>query len=166
VDIEWRGKSSTSKQPGWPAKNQLTLTGHLGEVMKESVQAALSFIRSKSDKLGIEQGVFEKTDIHVHVPAGAVPKDGPSAGITMATAIASLMTGRPVKPRIAMTGEITLRGNILPIGGLKEKLLGAYRVGMNVVILPEQNRKDTTEIPDELKKKLTLKFVENIEQVF
>jgi ATP-dependent Lon protease len=149
-----------------PGKNQLTLTGHLGEVMKESVQAALSFIRSKSDRLGIEPGIFERTDIHVHVPAGAVPKDGPSAGITMATAIASLMTGRPVRPRIAMTGEITLRGNVLPIGGLKEKLLGAYRVGMKIVILPEQNRKDTVEIPDELKNKLTLKFVENTEQVF
>lgn len=149
-----------------PGKNQLTLTGHLGEVMKESVQAALSFIRSKSEELGIEPGVFERTDIHVHVPAGAVPKDGPSAGITMATAIASLMTGRPVRPRIAMTGEITLRGNVLPIGGLKEKLLGAYRVGMRVVILPEHNRKDTAEIPDELKKKLTLKFAENMEQVF
>lgn len=149
-----------------PGKNQLTLTGHLGEVMKESVQAALSFIRSKSEELGIEPGVFERTDIHVHVPAGAVPKDGPSAGITMATAIASLMTGRPVRPRIAMTGEITLRGNVLPIGGLKEKLLGAYRVGMKVVILPEHNRKDTAEIPDELKKKLTLKFAENMEQVF
>ena len=147
-------------------KGLLTLTGHLGEVMKESVQAALSFIRSKSSELGIEPDVFDTADIHVHVPAGAVPKDGPSAGITTATAIASLMTGRPVKPMMAMTGEITLRGNVLPIGGLKEKLLAAYRSGIRTVILPRQNYKDTVEIPDEIRKKLTLEFVDSIEQVF
>ncbi|MBU1318200.1 MAG: endopeptidase La [candidate division Zixibacteria bacterium] len=147
-------------------KGSLTLTGHLGEVMKESVQAALSFIRSQSGLLCLNEHSFENTDIHVHVPAGAVPKDGPSAGITMATAIASLMCNRPVKPRIAMTGEITLRGNVLPIGGLKEKLLGAYAAGMTTVILPQKNRKDTQEIPEELMKNLKLEFVDNIQQVF
>lgn len=146
-------------------RKQLILTGHLGDVMKESVQAALSFIRSNAASLGIDEECFEKLDIHVHVPAGAVPKDGPSAGITMATAIASLMTGKPIKPKIAMTGEITLRGNVLPIGGLKEKLLAAYRAGMKTVILPEQNRKDTQEIPDELVRNLKLEFVENAEEV-
>ncbi len=147
-------------------KKQLILTGHLGDVMKESVQAALSFIRSRADRLGIEDEAFETCDIHVHVPAGAVPKDGPSAGITMATALASLMTRRAVKPRIAMTGEITLRGNVLPIGGLKEKLLGAYRAGIKTVIVPESNRKDTQDIPKELVDNLELMFVKTIDQVF
>jgi ATP-dependent Lon protease len=146
-------------------KKQLILTGHLGDVMKESVQAALSFIRSKADTLGIEEEQFNETDIHVHVPAGAVPKDGPSAGITMATAIASLMTGKPVRPKIAMTGEITLRGNILPIGGLKEKLLAAYRAGIKTVLIPEQNRKDTLELPDELTGNLKMEFVKTVDQV-
>jgi ATP-dependent Lon protease len=134
--------------------------------MKESVQAALSFIRSRAERLGIADEAFETCDIHVHVPAGAVPKDGPSAGITMATALASLMTGRAVKPKIAMTGEITLRGNVLPIGGLKEKLLGAYRAGIKTVIVPETNRKDTQDIPKELVDNLDLMFVETIDQVF
>jgi len=147
-------------------KKQLILTGHLGNVMKESVQAALSFIRSRADRLGIEDEAFETCDIHVHVPAGAVPKDGPSAGITMATALASLMTGRAIKPRIAMTGEITLRGNVLPIGGLKEKLLGAYRAGIKTVVVPESNRKDTQDIPKELVDNLDILFVETIDQVF
>jgi ATP-dependent Lon protease len=147
-------------------KKQLILTGHLGDVMKESVQAALSFIRSRAERLGIADEAFETCDIHVHVPAGAVPKDGPSAGITMATALASLMTGRAVKPKIAMTGEITLRGNVLPIGGLKEKLLGAYRAGIKTVIVPETNRKDTQDIPKELVDNLDLMFVETIDQVF
>ncbi len=145
---------------------QLILTGHLGEVMKESVQAALSFIRSRADRLGIEDRAFEKCDIHVHVPAGAVPKDGPSAGITMATALASLMTCRAVKPKIAMTGEITLRGSVLPIGGLKEKLLGAYRAGIKTVIVPESNSKDTQDLPKELVDNLNIVFVKTIDQVF
>jgi len=139
-------------------KRLLTLTGQLGDVMKESTQAALSFIRSNSDDLKIALDDFEKREIHIHVPAGATPKDGPSAGITMAVALASLYTDRPVKPFMAMTGEITLRGQLLAIGGLKEKLLAAYRGGIKTVILPEENRKDTVELPAEIKKAIKLKF--------
>jgi ATP-dependent Lon protease len=146
-------------------KKSLTLTGYLGEVMKESVQTALSYVRSASQRLDIEEDFYDKYDIHVHVPAGAIPKDGPSAGITMATAIVSLLTERPVKPKLAMTGELTLRGDILPIGGLKEKSLAAYRAGVETLIVPQQNQKDMTEIPDEIKKKLTSVFAETMNQV-
>ncbi len=141
-----------------PGKQKLTLTGHLGDVMKESAQAALSFIRSQCDDLNISPTVCDENEIHIHVPAGATPKDGPSAGITMVVALASLLTGKPVKPCLAMTGEITLRGTILPIGGLKEKLLAAYRAGVTQVILPQENKKDTTELPREIKKNIKLKF--------
>lgn len=140
------------------SKRLLTLTGQLGDVMKESTQAALSFIRSNSDELKIPVDDFEKREIHIHVPAGATHKDGPSAGITMAVALASLFTDRPVKPFLAMTGEITLRGQLLAIGGLKEKLLAAYRGGIKTVILPEENRKDTVELPAEIKKAIKLRF--------
>lgn len=143
-------------------KNSLTLTGHLGNVMKESAQAALSFIRSNAADLGIRQESFDNKDLHIHVPAGATPKDGPSAGITMAVALASLYTRRPVKPALAMTGEITLRGELLPIGGLKEKLLGAVRAGVKTVILPEDNRRDVPEIPGEIRDHLTLKYFSDI----
>ncbi len=142
-----------------PGKRSLTLTGHLGDVMKESAQAALSFIRSNLEELKIPLEEVENHEIHIHVPAGATPKDGPSAGITMVVALASLLTKRPVKPCLAMTGEITLRGAVLPIGGLKEKLLAAYRAGIKTVLLPEENRKDTTELPSEIKKAIKLKFV-------
>ncbi|HOP06040.1 MAG TPA: endopeptidase La [candidate division Zixibacteria bacterium] len=139
-------------------KNTLTLTGHLGDVMKESAQAALSFLRSNAGELKIDNDAFENRQIHIHVPSGATPKDGPSAGIAMLVALSSLFTGRAVKPCLAMTGEITLRGQLLPIGGLKEKLLAAYRAGVETVILPKENQKDTADIPPEIKKNITLKF--------
>ena len=141
-----------------PGKKEMILTGHLGDVMKESAQAALSFLRSNAGDFGIEPELFETREIHIHVPSGATPKDGPSAGIAMLVAIASLFTGRTVKPLLAMTGEITLRGLLLPIGGLKEKLLAAYRAGVEMVLLPEENRKDSSELPDEIKKGIKLKF--------
>jgi ATP-dependent Lon protease len=140
----------------------LKLTGHLGEVMKESAQAALSFIRSNQKELGIDDREFQNKSFHIHVPSGATPKDGPSAGITMAVALASLLKRKPPKEQLALTGEITLRGQLLPIGGLKEKLLAAYRSGITSVVLPEDNRKDATELPVEIKKTVTLKFFDEI----
>jgi len=141
-----------------PGTKTLTLTGHMGQVMKESVQAALSFVRSLTGKLKIDPEFFDKNEIHIHVPSGATPKDGPSAGISMAVALASLATGRRVRDKLAMTGEITLRGQVLPIGGVKEKLLAAYRHGIKTVILPMDNKKDMVEIPAELKKGLKFKY--------
>ncbi|OGS19140.1 MAG: endopeptidase La [Elusimicrobia bacterium RIFOXYA2_FULL_50_26] len=147
-------------------KKILTLTGQLGQVMKESAQAAFSYIRSKADELHIADDFFEKYDVHIHIPAGAIPKDGPSAGITMAVALASLLTGRTVQPYCAMTGEITLRGNILPVGGVKEKVLAARRAGITTVLLPDKNRKDLEEIPDEVRKSINFVFIETIQQAF
>jgi len=146
-------------------KGHLTLTGHLGDVMKESAHAALSYIRSKAKTLGISSGIFSKNDIHIHVPAGAIPKDGPSAGITMATAIASAFTGKPVKKSIAMTGEVTLRGRVLQIGGLKEKALAAKRMGINKIIIPKRNIKDLEEIPKYVKKDMEFIPVETMDEV-
>jgi ATP-dependent Lon protease len=146
-------------------KGHLTLTGQLGDVMKESAQAALSFIRSKAMTLGIKEDVFSRVDIHVHVPAGAIPKDGPSAGITIATALASVLTGRPVNKNIAMTGEVTLRGRVLPIGGLKEKTLAAKRMGIKTVIVPKRNKKDLEDIPRYIKKDMEFIFAETMDQV-
>jgi ATP-dependent Lon protease len=145
-----------------PGKGHLTLTGSLGDVMKESVQAALSFIRAHTRQLDIDAKLFERSDFHVHVPAGAIPKDGPSAGVTMAVALASLLTRRPVKPAIAMTGEITLRGKILGVGGIKEKVLAAARSGVKTGLLPEQNRKDLADIPTEIRKKIRFVFAKTI----
>jgi ATP-dependent Lon protease len=146
-------------------KGQLTLTGHLGEVMKESAHAALSYIRSQAKSLGIDPDMFAKQDIHIHVPAGAIPKDGPSAGITMATALASCLSNLPVKREIAMTGEVTLRGRILAIGGLKEKVLAAKRAHIQTILLPKRNEKDLDDIPKHLLRGLRFIFVENMAEV-
>ncbi|MCP4686709.1 MAG: endopeptidase La, partial [Desulfobacterales bacterium] len=143
----------------------LTLTGQLGDVMKESATAALSFIRSSAKKLKIEEDYFKKHDIHIHVPAGAIPKDGPSAGVTMMTALTSLLTGRKVKKNLAMTGEITLRGQVLPVGGVKEKILAAHRAGIKTVILPKWNEKDMEDIPEKVKKEIEFHFVGKMRDV-
>jgi ATP-dependent Lon protease len=148
-----------------PGSKTLLVTGQLGEVMKESAQAALSYVRSKAAELGIEPNFFEKNDVHIHIPAGATPKDGPSAGITMTTAIASLLTGRSVHGDIAMTGEITLRGKVLPIGGVKEKVLAARRAGLKTVILPRQNERDLDDLPPELRQDINFVLVDTIDQV-
>ncbi|MEE9590102.1 MAG: S16 family serine protease, partial [Hyphomicrobiaceae bacterium] len=148
-----------------PGKGKMTVTGNLREVMKESIQAASAYVRSRAVDFGIEPPLFEKRDIHVHVPEGATPKDGPSAGVAMVTAIISMMTGIPVKREVAMTGEITLRGRVLPIGGLKEKLLAALRAGIKTVIIPDENAKDLTEIPDHLKNALDIRPVSRMEEV-
>ncbi|WP_297057299.1 endopeptidase La [Thermosulfurimonas sp.] len=147
-------------------KGRLTLTGQLGEVMRESAEAAFTYVRSRAEDLGIEPEIFEKSDFHVHVPSGAIPKDGPSAGITILTALVSLLTGRTVRPEVAMTGEITLRGLILPVGGIKEKVLAAKRYGVKEVILPQHNEKDLREIPEEVRRALKFHLVSRVEEVF
>lgn len=146
-------------------KGNMTLTGQLGEVMQESAQAALSFARSNAKRLGIDARRFDKIDIHVHVPEGAVPKDGPSAGITMATALISALIECPIRREVAMTGEITLRGRILPVGGVKEKILGAYRAGIHTIILPQKNERDLVEVPPHVRRKLTFIHTQHMDQV-
>ena len=146
-------------------KGQLVLTGQLGDVMKESAQAALSFIRSRARWLGLEENFLEKTDIHVHIPAGAIPKDGPSAGVTMFVSMASLLTGKPIRSDVAMTGEITLRGLVLPVGGIKEKFLAAHRAGIKRVILPERNRKDVIDIPEQPRKEIEILYVKRMDEL-
>jgi ATP-dependent Lon protease len=148
-----------------PGKGKVTATGKLGDVMKESVQAAESYVKSRAIDYGIKPTLFEKKDIHVHVPEGATPKDGPSAGVAMVTSIVSVLTGIPIKRELAMTGEITLRGRVLPIGGLKEKLLAALRAGIKTVLIPSENEKDLAEIPDNVKKGLTIIPVKNVDDV-
>jgi ATP-dependent Lon protease len=148
-----------------PGNKGFTLTGQLGDVMKESAQAALTYIRSKAPQWGIPDDHFAKHDIHIHVPAGATPKDGPSAGVTMATALASLITGRPVRPDVGMTGEITLRGQVMPIGGVKEKVLAAHRAGLKTVILPKRNEKDLDEVPKEVRDEITFVLAERVDEV-
>jgi ATP-dependent Lon protease len=148
-----------------PGKEDFILTGQLGEVMRESARAGLSWIRAHSDELGIERESYEKNTLHIHVPAGGIPKDGPSAGITMATAMVSAFTGIPVRKDVAMTGEITLRGRVLPIGGLKSKILAAHLAGAKTIILPMKNQKDLIDIPDEIRKQMKLVLVESMDQV-
>ena len=148
-----------------PGTGGLTLTGQLGDVMKESARIALSFVRSHADELGIDRSVFENQEFHVHVPAGAIPKDGPSAGIAMTTAIASLLTGRPVKHTVGMTGEVTLQGRVLPIGGLKQKVLAAHAAGLTDVILPERNRGDLDEVPEDVREQMTFHPVMSVDEV-
>jgi ATP-dependent Lon protease len=143
----------------------VTLTGKLGDVMQESAQAALTCIKSRSERLGMSLDFVRKRDLHIHIPEGAIPKDGPSAGITMAVAMASALTRVPVSKNVAMTGEITLRGRVLPIGGVKEKLLAAHRFGIDTIILPKDNEKDLPEVPEEVRNAMTINLVETIDEV-
>jgi ATP-dependent Lon protease len=146
-------------------KDEFILTGQLGDVMKESARAGLSYIRARTNQLGIDPSVFEKQTLHIHVPAGATPKDGPSAGVTMATAVASLLTGKPVRRDLAMTGEITLRGRVLPIGGLKSKLLAAHLAGVKTVLIPLRNEKDLVDVPEDVRSQLRIVTVESMDDV-
>jgi ATP-dependent Lon protease len=147
-----------------PGSGKLILTGQLGDVMKESAQAALSLVKARSRELGVAAETLDKSDIHVHVPAGATPKDGPSAGVAMFVALSSLLTSRPVRSDVAMTGEISLRGLVLPIGGVKEKVLAALRAGIKTVMLPERNRRDLDEIPADARSQLQLVWVSDVDQ--
>jgi ATP-dependent Lon protease len=146
-------------------KGKLEITGQLGEVMSESARAALAYLRSHADELGVDPGFLETTDLHIHVPQGAVPKDGPSAGVTMFTALASLLTGRRVRPDTAMTGEATLRGRVLPVGGIKSKVLAAHRAGFSRVILPRQNERDLDDVPESVRDELDVVFVDDMREV-
>jgi ATP-dependent Lon protease len=147
------------------AEDRLVLTGMLGDVMRESAQTAVSYVRSNALALEVDPELFEGRTIHVHVPAGAIPKDGPSAGVTIMTALASLATRRPVRSDLAMTGEITLRGKVLPVGGIKEKVLAAHRAGIRSVILPARNERDLEDVPEELRKQLEFIFVDDADEV-
>jgi ATP-dependent Lon protease len=145
--------------------DRLVLTGQLGDVMKESAQIALSWVRAHSDELEISDGELQRKSFHVHVPAGAIPKDGPSAGITMTTALASLLTGRPVKHTVGMTGEVTLQGRVLPIGGLKQKVLAAHAAGLTEVIIPERNRSDLEDVPADVREAMSFHPVMSMSEV-
>jgi ATP-dependent Lon protease len=146
-------------------KGTLKLTGQLGDVMKESAETAFSWVRAHSEELGLAKDFYQSIDVHIHVPEGAVPKDGPSAGITMTTALVSAVTGVPVRQDIAMTGEVTLRGRVLPIGGLKEKTMAAYRAGIRTLIIPEENRKDLEKIPDYVLDQFRVLPVQDVQEV-
>jgi len=146
-------------------KGNLQMTGQIGDVMQESGQAALTYVKSRAAQLGIDLDVFERMDIHVHLPEGAIPKDGPSAGITLATALISALTGRPVHKEVGMTGEITLRGRVLPIGGLREKTMAAHRAGLKVVLIPEKNMKDLVDVPKKVREDLKIIPIQHMDQV-
>jgi ATP-dependent Lon protease len=148
-----------------PGTGRLTVTGQLGDVMRESVDAAYSYVRSRAANIGIPESAFKEFDVHVHLPAGAIPKDGPSAGITLTLAIASALAQRPVRRDVAMTGEVTLRGKVLEIGGVKEKVLAAYRAGLRQLIMPKANEKDLRDVPDEVKKQIAFTFVPTMDEV-
>jgi ATP-dependent Lon protease len=149
-----------------PGNKGFLITGSIGNVMQESAQAALSFVRSRAEHLGIDPNFFEKSDLHMHIPAGAQPKDGPSAGVTMATALVSLLTGKLVRPEVGMTGEITLRGQVLPVGGIKEKVLAAHRLGLTTLIIPKENEPDLDELPVEVQRDEKFIFAETLDDVF
>src|SRR5204862_2520004 len=148
-----------------PGKSGLVLTGQLGDVMKESARIALTYVKSRASELGIDEHALNGRELHVHVPAGAIPKDGPSAGITMVTAIASLLTGRPVKSTVGMTGEVTLQGRVLPIGGLKQKVLAAHAAGLTEVIVPERNEADLDDVPSDVRGQMQFHVVRSVDQV-
>ena len=148
-----------------PGRGQLILTGQLGDVMKESCQAAMSYIRTRAEQLGLSDKFYQKLDVHVHVPEGATPKDGPSAGIAITTAIASALTKIPVERTVGMTGEVTLRGKVLEIGGVKEKVIAAHRAGLKTIIMPKENEKDLDDVPKEVLKDLEFKFVSHMDEV-
>jgi ATP-dependent Lon protease len=144
---------------------RLILTGQLGDVMKESAQAALSLVKSRAESLGLSDSIFKKYDLHVHIPAGAIPKDGPSAGVTLFTALVSLLTGRPVRSHVSMTGEVTLQGRVLPIGGVKQKVLAAHRAGLTDVIVPARNEADLDDVPDAVRDEMTFHVASDIGHV-
>jgi ATP-dependent Lon protease len=159
------GQILTTEATLMEGRGKLTVTGKLGDVMQESAQAAMSYIRSRAQQFGLNRDFYRTMDVHLHIPEGAIPKDGPSAGITIATTIASALTGIPVRGDVAMTGEITLRGKVLPIGGLKEKLLAAHRHGINEAIMPVDNQKDLPDIPEHIRSVMKLHFVDSMDEV-
>jgi len=168
VGLAWTevgGSILTTEATIMEGRGKLTTTGKLGDVMQESAQAAMSYIRSRAHQIGLPRDFYRHLDIHLHVPEGAIPKDGPSAGITIATSITSALTSIPVRADLAMTGEITVRGKVLPIGGLKEKLLAAHRQGIREAVLPEDNRKDLPDIPENIRNDMKLNFVSNMDEV-